>query len=127
MAKRKREYSRAKGVELFNEVYCGDVPLPAGEGQSAFLDFMLETLFGELWADGTLSIRDRRLLLIGAIAAQGEATTLAIQMRAALKRGELTLDQLEAVAMFMTQYAGYPRGSQVFRIVGELRAEQQKK
>ncbi len=127
MTKKKRDYSRARGVELFNEVYCGDVALPAGEGQSAFLDFMLETLFGELWADGTLPIRDRRLLLIGAIAAQGDPTTLTIQMRAALKRGELTLEQLEAVAMFMTQYVGYPRGSQVFRVISELRAEAQKK
>jgi 4-carboxymuconolactone decarboxylase len=119
----KRKYSRDKGVEMFNAVYGGDVPLPPASGENGFIDYMLETLFGTLWADGTLDIRERRLLLIGAIAAQGDATTLTIQARAALKRGELTLDQLEAIATFLTQYVGYPRGSQLFRIVTELRRE----
>lgn len=120
------KYDRAKGVETFNAVYCGDVPLPQG-GDNKFIDYMLETLFGTLWADETLSIRDRRLMLIGAIAAQGEATTLTIQLRSALKRGELTLEQLQAMAPFLTQYVGYPRGSQLFRVVSELSAEAAKK
>ena len=51
---------------------------------------MLETLFGALWEDPTLSIRERRLLVIGVLAAQGEEGTLALQLRCALKRGELT-------------------------------------
>lgn len=116
-----------KGVELFNEVYCGKVPLPAGQGQSPFLDYMLENLFGTLWADETLSIRDRRLLLIGAITAQGEASTLTIQLRSALLRGELTPAQLDALAVFLTQYVGYPKGSQLFQICNTVKAEAQQK
>ncbi|AXQ28717.1 carboxymuconolactone decarboxylase family protein [Solimonas sp. K1W22B-7] len=116
-------YDRKKGVEVFNEVYCGKVPLPAEEGQSPFLDYMLETLFGTLWADETLSIRDRRLLLIGAIAAQGDPTTLTIQLRSALLRGELTPAQLDAVAVFLTQYVGYPKGSQLFTVCNSVKAE----
>ncbi len=115
------KYDRARGVELFEEVYAGDVQVPAGAA-GPFVDFMLETLFGTLWADETLSIRDRRLLLIGAITALGDPVTLQIQLRAALKRGELRADQLDALAMFLTQYVGYPRGSQLFRIVTELKA-----
>ncbi|MGH8445109.1 MAG: carboxymuconolactone decarboxylase family protein [Solimonas sp.] len=116
-----KKYDRERGIAAFNEVYCGDVPLPQ-TGDGKFVDFMLETLFGTLWADDTLSIRDRRLLLIGAIAAQGDDTTLLIQLRSAYKRGELTAAQLEALAPFITQYVGYPRGSKVFRIVSELTA-----
>jgi 4-carboxymuconolactone decarboxylase len=119
-----KKYDREKGVELFNEVYCGDVPLPP-QGQSRFVDYMVDTLFGTLWADDSLSIRDRRLLLIGAIAAQGDETTLKIQARSALKRGELTLAQLEAIVMFMTQYVGYPKGSRFFLIYNELAKEMQ--
>lgn len=114
---------RAKGVEMFDEVYCrslGELP-PAGS--SGFIDYMLETLFGRLWADQTLSIRDRRLLLLGAIAAQGDESTLQIQARSALKRGELTKAQLEAATLFLTQYVGYPKGSMLFRIVGQLSEE----
>ncbi|NGY04855.1 carboxymuconolactone decarboxylase family protein [Solimonas terrae] len=116
-----KKYDREKGVEWFNEVYAGDVQLPPGDG-GPFIDFMLETLFGTVWADETLSLRDRRLLLIGAITALGDATTLEIQIRAALKRGELRADQLDALSIFLTQYVGYPRGSQLFRIVSTIRA-----
>jgi len=116
-------YSRDQGVELFDQVYRGDVgPLPQ-QGDSKFIDYMLETLFGTLWADGTLSIRERRLLLIGAIAALGDAMTLKIQLRAALKGGELTPQQVEAATIFLTQYVGYPRGSQMFGIANELLQE----
>lgn len=104
---------REKGVELFNEVYCGDLPQPPAEGEDKFFDFMLNSLFGELWADDALTIKEKRLLLIGAIVAQGEEMTFAIQSRSALKRGELTPEQLELAVRFLTQYVGYPRASKL--------------
>lgn len=116
-------YDRKKGIEMFNTVYCGDIPNPPERGVSKFTDFMLDTLFGVLWADETLSIRDRRLLLLGAIAAQGEEGTFTIQARSALKRGELTKEQLEAVVVFLTQYIGYPRGSKAFMALNKVLAE----
>lgn len=99
---------REKGIEMFNEVYCGDLPPPPPEGEDKYYDFMLGSLFGELWADDTLSIKEKRLLLLGAIMAQGEEMTFAIQARCALKRGELTPEQLELACRFLTQYVGYP-------------------
>ena len=51
------------------------VPL---EGASAFADLMLEQLFAETWRREALSIRDRRLLIMGIIAEKGEATTFRI-------------------------------------------------
>lgn len=118
-------YDRAQGVRMYDTVYCGDLPPPPPQGSSAFIDYMLETLFGALWADEqTLSIRDRRLLLLGAIAAMGDEATLAIQARSALKRGELDPAQLVAISVFLTQYVGYPRGSKLHRIFGELIQEQ---
>lgn len=114
------KYSRERGQQLFDEVYCKDLGQLPPPGVSRFIDFMLETLFAELWADGTLSIRDRRLLLLGAIAAQGDEATLAIQARSALKRGELGREQLEALCLFLTQYVGYPKGSRLFRVVSDV-------
>lgn len=104
---------RDKGIEMFNTVYCGDLPQPPEPGKDRFFDYMLETLFGQLWADQTLSLRDRRLLLLGAIAAQGEDMTFTIQARSALKRGELTRAELEEIVLFLTQYIGYPRASKM--------------
>lgn len=116
------KYDRSKGLALFDEVYCKDLGTLPPAGSSRFIDYMLETLFAELWADETLSIRDRRLLLIGAIASQGDEVTMRIQLRSALKRGDLKKEQLEAMAVFLTQYVGYPKGSAVFRIVNEVLA-----
>jgi 4-carboxymuconolactone decarboxylase len=116
------QYDRSKGEAKFDEVYCGDLGALPAPGASPFIDYMLETLFGVLWQDATLSIRERRLLLLGVLAAQGEDAALAIHLRAAVKRGELTAAQLQAMATFLTQYVGYPRGSRLFRIVGEVGA-----
>jgi 4-carboxymuconolactone decarboxylase len=97
-----------KGIEKFNEVYCGDVPAPP-RGSSDFFDLMIENLFGEVWTRPALSQRDRRLLLLGAIAAQGEPNTFAIQVKAALKNAELEPDQIREVLIHLTQYVGYPK------------------
>ena len=104
---------RDKGIEKFNEVYCGDLPQPPEEGQDRFFDFMLGSLFGQLWSDDTLSIKERRLVLLGAIAAQGEEMTFNIQVRSALKRGDLSVEQVNEVVLFLTQYVGYPKASKM--------------
>lgn len=104
---------REKGIEMFNEVYCNDLPQPPEAGKDSFFDFMLESLFSELWGNDILSIDQRRLLLLGAIAAQGEEMTFTIQARSAMKRGELTFAQLEEIVRFMTQYIGYPKASKM--------------
>ena len=74
------ENRRQRGEEKIREVYAGDVAVPP-EGY-AFTDIMLETLFAEVWTRDTLSMRDKRILLLGMIAAQGEAMTFKIQTKA---------------------------------------------
>lgn len=114
---------REKGIEMFNEVYCNDLPQPPETGKDRFFDYMLDTVFGQLWADEALSIRDRRLLLLGAIAAQGEDMTFTIQARSALKRGELDRKQLQEIVTFLTAYVGYPRGAKMRMAVQTMLAQ----
>ena len=47
---------REKGIEMFNEVYCNDLPQPPEKGEDGFFDFMLESLFSELWGNDILTI-----------------------------------------------------------------------
>ncbi|MYB04218.1 MAG: carboxymuconolactone decarboxylase family protein, partial [Acidimicrobiaceae bacterium] len=55
-----------RGVAMVTEVYQGEVPaLP--EGTMAFNDVMMRSLFAEVWDRDVLSIRDRRLLIMGVI------------------------------------------------------------
>ena len=101
---------RERGAETMTKVYAGDVLVPP-EGASAFADLMLEQLFAEVWTREALPIRDRRLLIMGVIAALGEVPTWKIQVRSALKNGELSAEQVREALIHLAQYIGYPRAA----------------
>lgn len=105
-----------RGAAKIKEVYAGDVVTPP-KGAMAFSDLMLEQLFAEVWTRDVLSMRDRRLLLLGAIAALGEGMTFGIQSKAALKNGELDAEQLRECLVFLTQYVGYPRAAGLIGVI----------
>ncbi|MBW2500160.1 MAG: carboxymuconolactone decarboxylase family protein [Deltaproteobacteria bacterium] len=115
---------RQRGLEAIKEVYAGDVVTPP-EG-NVFTDIMLEQVFAEVWSRDVLSIRDRRLMLLGIIAEKGEPMTWGIQAKAALKRGELTPDELRELLLMIAQYAGYPRAAALVGVVEEKIAEVEK-
>ena len=101
---------RRRGAEMMSRVYAGDVKAPPA-GASAFVDLMLEQVFAEMWTREELSIRDRRLVLLGIIGALGEKDTFQIQVRSALKNRELTPGQVREVLITLANYAGYPRAA----------------
>jgi len=101
---------RDRGAEMMKKVYAGDVVVPP-EGAMPFADLMLEQVFAEVWTRPALSVRERRLLIMGVIAAMGESMTWGIQAKAALKNGELTPEQLREALIQLAQYAGYPRAA----------------
>ena len=68
----------------------------------------VDHLFGTVWTDDTLDLRDRRLLTIGVLAAQDKPELLEIQFDAALERGELTVEQVREVVVHLTHYIGWP-------------------
>lgn len=97
----------ARGVAKMTEVYAGEVITPP-QGSMPFSDVMLETLFAAVWDRDVLSVRDRRLLIMGVIAARGGVDTWKIQARAALRNGELNADELRETLVMLAPYAGYP-------------------
>jgi 4-carboxymuconolactone decarboxylase len=115
---------RALGEKVIKDVYAGDVIVPP-DGY-AFNDVMLRQLFAELWTRDTLSMRDKRILLLGIIAEKGEATTFKIQIKASLKRGEMNADEARELLLFIAQYAGYPRAASMLAPMEEAIAEAQK-
>ena len=120
---------RALGVEKIKDVYAGDVVVP-NEGY-AFTDIMLKQLFAEIWTRDVLSMRDKRLLLLGIIAEKGEADVFKVQAKATLKRGEMNADELRELLLMIAQYSGYPRAASLVMpietVIAEVAAEQAKK
>lgn len=96
-----------RGQAKMRSVYAGKVvDLP--EGTIAFNDVMMRTLFAQVWDRDVLAVRERRLLVMGVIAARGQADTWRIQARAALDNGELSPDELRETLIMLAPYAGYP-------------------
>ena len=61
----------------------------------------------EVYGD-VLSFRDRRLLAMGVIAANGATDIWGLQARSALANGELSVEELRETLVFLAPYAGYP-------------------
>jgi 4-carboxymuconolactone decarboxylase len=98
-----------RGRKKFEEVY----PFTASAEPSDWERIMYEDLFGGVYQRPGLSMRDRRLMIIGVAAAQGNDTILRLQMRAGLAKGDLKPEDLEEVTIFLTQYVGYPLGTRI--------------
>ncbi len=114
---------RERGVAMMKKVYAGDVVTPP-PGVMPFSDLMLEQLFAEVWTrEDKLSVRDRRLVIMGIIAALGEKETFGIQAKAAVKNGELAPDQVREVLITVANYAGYPRAAGLIAPVEQALAQ----
>ena len=97
---------RAAGMAKMREVYGFSVD-PAGV-PGRYTDLTVDHLFGTVWTDDTLELRQRRLLTIGVLAAQDKPDLLELQFDAALERGELTVAQVREVVVHLTYYVGWP-------------------
>jgi len=117
---------RERGLKMFNEVYGGIVPVPPPEHQGPFFHQTIDQLFAETWTRPNLSIAQRRLVTLGAVAALGETEMFEIQLRAAVKKGELTRPQIEDLVLFLPAYIGYPRTSKILAISYKVFAEMEK-
>ena len=75
------------------------------------------------WVDDCLSVRDRSLIVVAALAAQGGVETrLRTHVRWALDHGA-TAEELEAVGALLAVYAGYPKASVAMEVIREVIAD----
>jgi 4-carboxymuconolactone decarboxylase len=106
---------RAAGREQMRQVYGWDI-----EPTKPFEVATVDHLFGSVWADGSLPVRDKRLVLIGAAAASGLEDVAGLQIDSALKLGELSVDDVRELVVFLAHYAGWPRAAKLNSIVEEI-------
>lgn len=113
---------RRKGLEKMNEVYAWEMP----DVQDEYFALTVDHLFGTIWTRPGLSMRDRRMMVIAAVTAQGQEDLLEIQINAVLQNGELTEDELKEIAVFITHYVGFPLGSRLNGALGRVVAKRKK-
>lgn len=111
-----RHERREAGEKMYQEVYGDLVPnLPSSEDRPYFFTDMIDHLFGEIWSRPGLSVKERRLLVIGVLAREGLADVLEIQFKAALKNGELNETAIREIVPFMSHYVGFPHAGALVR------------
>lgn len=115
--------ARQRGLVKMSEVYGWEF----SDGPGDYFAVTADHLFGEIWSRPALTVRERRLLLLGALTAQGHLDVAEIQIGAALRNGELSEEQLREVALFLCHYVGWPAGTKLDGAVGKVVAQERKK
>ena len=107
---------RRRGLEMMSKVYGWEVQ----DGPGDFFAMTVDHLFADVWTRDGLTMRDRRLLLLGVLTGMGLDDVLPLQIEAALGNEELTADELREIVIFLTHYAGWPRGAKLFDQVEQI-------
>lgn len=113
-----------KGLETVDEVYGpGFNKMMEPLKDNRFNQEIVANQFGNLWADPAMSIRDKRLMVLGATTMLGRADLIEIQMTGALINDEFTPDQLALMPLFMLFYAGAGNTTALFRGIEAAKAK----
>lgn len=114
---------RRKGLEKMNEVYGWEMPNIEGD---PYFDLTVDHLFGTIWTKPGLSMRDKRIMTLSVVTALGLQDLAEVQVNAALLNEELTEEELKEMAIFLTQYVGFPLGSGLNGTVSKVAAKRRK-
>ena len=113
---------RRKGLQKMNEVYGWDMPDMPGD----YFALTADHLFGTIWSRPGLSMREKRMMTLTCVTALGIQDLAEIQVNAALHNGELTEQELKEMAIFLTQYLGFPLGSKLDGVVTKVAGQRKK-
>ena len=104
-------------------MYAGLVPVPAETNGDFYMESTLTYLFSGIIGRDKLSMRDKRFIMLGVIAGQGEPAAFEIHARAAVASGDLTTDDLYEFILMALPYAGHPRTTPLKLIVDKIITE----
>lgn len=109
-----KEQQRAKGIEALKTIYGEQsAAYIAAAPSSPYVDETVEHLFADVWSRPGLSLRDRRLLVLGATAMLGRADLVEIQVKGGLLNGDFDKEQLEEATLQLAYYVGWGNSSAV--------------
>lgn len=106
---------RRQGLAKMAEVYGWEFQ----DGPGDFYGYTIEHLFADIWNRPGLTMRDRRLLLLGLLVGSGLFDVVPIQLQAAIRGGELDEDAARELVVFLAHYAGWPVGAKLNAMVEE--------
>jgi 4-carboxymuconolactone decarboxylase len=80
---------------------------------------ILNFVFGEVWQRPHLSVRDRRIITVAAVGLDDTIIPIRSHVYAAMKSGDLTLEEMRELVLQFACYSGWPKASFLNQVVGE--------
>jgi 4-carboxymuconolactone decarboxylase len=90
----------------------------------AFQALITDAAWGHVWSRGQISLRERSMLTIALLAAQGADGELEMHLRATQRTGATPEDVMEAL-LHVALYAGIPRANHAIQIAKRVFSEDQ--
>jgi len=87
-----------------------------------FQTLIAEAAWGTLWADDTIPLRERSMLTIALLAAEGNLDEVAMHIRATARTGASKDDVMQAL-LHVAVYAGVPKANRAIKIAKVTYAE----
>jgi 4-carboxymuconolactone decarboxylase len=87
-----------------------------------FQRLVTEAAWGTVWADGTISRRERSMLTLALLAATGNFDEIPMHIRATRNTGATPEDVMQAF-LHVAIYAGVPKANHAIRLARETYAE----
>jgi 4-carboxymuconolactone decarboxylase len=104
------------GLKMLEAVYGpGSSKMMQGLESSPLVQETVGHQFGDIWAHPALSMRDKRLLVLGVTAMLGRADLIETQVAGAIVNGEFTEEQLAQIPLFLLFYAGAGNATAIHR------------
>ncbi len=98
-----------------------------GEFAPKFAELNDDVLFGEVWSrDDKLSLRDRSLVTVVALMAQGITDTSLQHHLMSAKKNGITRDEIAEIITHAAFYCGWPKAWAVFRLAKEVWTDEDK-
>lgn len=105
----------------------GDAHVDRAEASKSTFDGPFQTMitegaWGTLWADDTISKRERSMLTLALLAATGNFEEIPMHVRATANTGATPQEVLQAF-MHVAVYAGVPKANQAIKLAKQTYAE----
>jgi 4-carboxymuconolactone decarboxylase len=111
-----------RGRESFKEIHGAVLTPPEKIDPQSFSAHVMRCVYNDVWGRKKMSNRERRLVVLGALAAQSLEFPLETHLKCAFELGELDASDIEEVMYVLGAYVGMPRTAVFAQILQRVSA-----
>jgi 4-carboxymuconolactone decarboxylase len=98
-----------RGRQVFKEIHGSLLTPPDQIDPSSFAGHVMRDVYNDVWGRTRMSRRERRLVVLGALAAQSLEFPLETHLKCGLASGDITQGDIEEMMYVLGVYVGMPR------------------